>query len=222
MPDLPILLFTLRVAAVSTAVIAPIALLLAALASHHRRLRVPLDAIGALPLIVPPTAIGFILLEILSRRAPIGRLLTSAGIDVLFTPKAVIIACGVMSFPLMYTAFRVAIETSDLRYVQMARTLGVSPLGAFFRVTLPLAWRGLLSGIVLAYCRALGEFGATVLVAGNIPGRTQTLALAIYARVQSGRQAEATPLLVYVVVIAVASVVATELLVRRRQRRFAT
>lgn len=221
MPDLPLLLFTLRIAAISTAVIAPLALMLAAFASHAPRLRPFLDAAGSLPLVLPPTAVGFVLLELLSRRGPLGRVLEGAGIEVLFTPTAVVIACGVMSFPLMFTAFRVAIDTSDLRYVQIARTLGATPLSAFWRVTLPLAWRGLLSGVVLAYCRALGEFGATILIAGNIPGRTQTLALAIYERVQSGRQEEATPLLFYVVIIALTSVILAEVLVRRQRERLA-
>src|SRR5439155_16828220 len=142
------------------------------------------------------------LLEMLSRRAPFGRLLDRLGIDILFPPKAVVIACGVMAFPLMFTAFRVAIETTERRYFDVARTLGASPVRAFLRVTLPFAWRGLLSGLLLAFCRALGEFGVTILIAGNIPGRTQTLALAIYDRVQNGSDHEAAILVLYVVVMA--------------------
>src|SRR5438552_5711753 len=200
--DVQIVLFTLRMAAISTIVIAPFALALAAWSWRAGARGLILDALGALPLVVPPTAIGFVLLELLSRRAPIGRLLDRIGIDVLFTPKAVVIACGVMAFPLMFTAFRVAIETTDRRFFDIARTLGATPLRAFARVTLPLAWRGLLSGVLLAYCRAIGEFGATILVAGNIPGRTQTIALAIYDRVQEGRDADAALLVLYVVLIA--------------------
>jgi molybdate transport system permease protein len=219
--DLGIVLFTLKMAAISTVVIAPFALALATWSWRAGAKGLVLDAVGALPLVVPPTAIGFVLLELLSRRAPLGRLLDRAGIDVLFTPKAVVIACGVMAFPLMFTAFRVAIETTERRFFDIARTLGASPAHAFARVTLPLAWRGLLSGVLLAFCRALGEFGATVLVAGNIPGRTQTLALAIYDRVQLGRDAEAGVLVFYVVCVAWVLVGLSGLLIAKQRKRFA-
>src|SRR5204862_5072694 len=148
--DLPSVVFSLRRAAISTIVSAPFALGRASSSGRAGAKGLVLDAIGALPLVVPPTAIGFVLLELLSRRAPIGRLLDRIGIDVLFTPKAVVIACGVMAFPLMFTAFRVAIETTERRFFDIARTLGATPLRAFARVTLPLAWRGLVSGVLLA------------------------------------------------------------------------
>jgi molybdate transport system permease protein len=214
-----ILLFTLAVSAISTISIAPIALLLAGWSWRAGKKGFVLDALGALPLVLPPTAIGFLLLEILSRRSPIGAFLERLGIEVLFTPKAVILACAVMSFPLMFTAFRVAIETSDRRYFDVARTLGASPIRAFVRVTLPLAWRGLLSGFLLAFCRALGEFGATILIAGNIPGRTQTLALAIYDRVQNGSDHEAALLVAYVVVMAWVLVAISSVLIAQQRRR---
>src|SRR5216110_3544172 len=219
--DVHIVLFTLRMAAISTIVIAPFALGLAAWSWRAGGRGLVLDAFGALPLVVPPTAIGFILLELLSRRAPLGRLLDRLGVDVLFTPKAVVIACGVMAFPLMFTAFRVAIETTERRYFDIARTLGATPSRAFARVTLPLAWRGLLSGVLLAFCRALGEFGATILIAGNIPGRTQTLALAIYDRVQNGRDAEAGALVFYVVAVAWVLVGASGVLIAKQRKRYA-
>lgn len=218
--DLPLLLFTLRVAATSTLVIAPLALVLAALSwRSDSRARALFDTVAMLPLVLPPTAVGFVLLELLSRRHAIGALLERVGVEVLFTPAAVVIAAAVMSFPLMFTAFRVAIESSERRYFDVARTLGASPFRAFIRVTLPLAWRGLLGGVLLAFCRALGEFGATILIAGNIPGRTQTMALAIYDRVQSGREGEATHLVLYMVLIAIAAVGMSEVLVRRQRRR---
>jgi len=191
-----VVVFTICIAAISTACIAPVALALAAWSWRAGARAAVLDAAAALPLVLPPTAVGFLLLELFARRGPLGWL------HVLFTPAAVVIACGVMSFPLMFTAFRVALETTERRYFDLARTLGATPFRAFFRVTLPLAWRGLLSGVLLAYCRAIGEFGATILVAGNIPGRTQTIALAIYDRVQEGRDADAALLVFYVVLIA--------------------
>lgn len=219
MSDLPLLLFTLRVAAASTLAIAPLALVLAALSWRgDSRLRSLFDVMALLPLVLPPTAVGFVLLELLSRRHSVGALMERMGIEVLFTPAAAVIAAAVMSFPLMFTAFRMAIDSSDRRYFDIARTLGASPLRAFVRVTIPLAWRGLLAGGLLAFCRALGEFGATILVAGNIPGRTQTLALAIYDRVQAGREAEAVHLVVYIILIAVTAVAASEMLGSRRRR----
>ena len=216
-----ILLFTITIAAISTVVIAPVALALAAWSWRAGRKGLVVDAIAALPLVLPPTAVGFVMLEILSRRSPVGALLQRIGVEILFTPKAVVLACGVMSFPLMFTAFRVAIETSDRRYFDVARTLGASPVRAFLRVTLPLAWRGLLSGLLLAFCRALGEFGATILIAGNIPGRTQTLALAIYDRVQNGSDGEAAVLVLYVVLIAWVFVAISSVLIAQQRRRFA-
>ena len=216
-----ILLFTVTIAAISTVAIAPVALALAAWSWRAGRKGLVVDAIAALPLVLPPTAVGFVMLEILSRRSPVGALLQRIGVEILFTPKAVVLACGVMSFPLMFTAFRVAIETSDRRYFDVARTLGASPVRAFLRVTLPLAWRGLLSGLLLAFCRALGEFGATILIAGNIPGRTQTLALAIYDRVQNGSDGEAAVLVLYVVLIAWVFVAISSVLIAQQRRRFA-
>ncbi len=198
---------TLRVAAISTLIVAPVATILAAISWRARsNARTILDAIATLPLVLPPTAVGFLLLEVLSR-------------NILFTVAAVVIACAVMSFPLMFLAARAAIDGSDIRYFDVARTLGASPLRAFATVTLPLAWRGLLAGVILAFCRAIGEFGATIIIAGNIPGRTQTLALAIYDRINSGHDNAAMQLVLYVVIIAITAIIASELLIRRQRRR---
>jgi molybdate transport system permease protein len=211
---LPIVALTLRAAAISTAIVTPLAIALAALAWRAPSpVRAAIDAVATLPLVLPPTAVGFILLQLLSRNGPFG------GLDVLFTPTAVVIACAVMSFPLMYGAARASIDAAELRYFHMARTLGASPLRAFMTVTLPMAWRGLAAGVVLAFGRAIGEFGATILIAGNIPGRTQTLALAIYDRVNSGRDSEAMLLVLYVTLIALTVVIGGEMLVRRQRRR---
>jgi molybdate transport system permease protein len=146
-------------------------------------------------------------------------MLELAGIDVLFTWKAVAIATAVMSFPLLVRPARTAFETVDPRLMGIARSLGKSRLEAFWRVALPLSWRGILAGTLLAFSRALGEFGATILVAGNIPGRTQTLALAIFHRTQIGQDEAAFRLVGIVAAIAFVIVWATELLQRRRGRR---
>lgn len=212
--------FTLKIAAISTALIFPLALVVAgSLPRLPAKIRPLVETLCLLPLVLPPTAVGFLLLELLSRQSAIGSFLDAMGVEILFTPAAVVLATAVMSFPLMFRAFRVAFETVERRYVNVARTLGASPLQAFFRVVVPLSWRGMLSGVVLAYCRAIGEFGATIVIAGNIPGRTQTLALGIYQHIQSGREEEATQLLVFAVALGVAAITASEFLMRRQAAR---
>jgi molybdate transport system permease protein len=170
-------------------------------------------------LVLPPTAVGLLLLEALSRRTPIGGWLASHGIVIVFTWKAVVLAMAVMSFPLLVRSARTAFEEVDPRLVGLARTLGSSPAAAFWRVTLPLAWRGILAGVVLAFARALGEFGATVMIAGNIPGRTQTLSLAIFHNNQLGRDDRALVLAGVTTALAFAALWTAEWFARRRTRR---
>ena len=217
--DFSILLLTLRVALVSTAVILPLGIATAWRLSRGRGAGNRFgETLLALPLVLPPTAVGLLLLELLRRSGPLGRLLDRAGIEVLFTWKAVALATAVMSFPLLVRPARAAFSEVHPRLLGMARSLGHRPLSVFFRVALPLAWRGILGGALLAFSRALGEFGATILVAGNIPGRTQTLALAIFHRTQLGQDGGAFRLVALVVAIAFAAVWATEALERRRAR----
>lgn len=178
-----------------------------------------METVLSLPLVLPPTAVGLLLLELLARRAPLGRFLAAHGIDVVFTWKAVLVATAVMSFPLLVRSSRTAFEEVDPRLVGIARTLGCGPIAAFCRVTLPLAWRGVLAGTVLAFSRALGEFGATIMIAGNIPGKTQTLALAIFHDSQIGRDDRALVLAGVTVVLAFAALWLTEWITRRRGRR---
>ncbi len=177
------------------------------------------ETLLTLPLVLPPTAVGLVLLELLGRQGPVGRVLDAWGVEVVFTPRAVVLASAVMAFPLLVRSARTGFEEVDPRLVAVARTLGDSRVRAFFRVTLPLAWRGVLVGALLAFSRALGEFGATVLVAGNIPGRTQTLSLAIFQRTQLGRDAEALRLAGVAALLAFVAVFATEAVTRRRGRR---
>jgi molybdate transport system permease protein len=220
--DGSILLLTLRVAAVSTLSIAPIGVAAAwALARGRGPGRTLAETLLSLPLVLPPTAVGLLLLEALRKAGPLGRLLDRAGIEVVFTWKAVVLATAVMSFPLLVRPARAAFEEIDPRLLAMARSLGSSPLAAFRRVALPLAWRGILAGSLLAFSRALGEFGATILVAGNIPGRTQTMALAIFQRTQIGQDAAAMRLVALTMAIAFVTVWTTEVVTRRRSRRSA-
>ena len=217
-----VVLFTLEAAALATLVILPPGVAAAlALARYQGPGKGVLETLLSLPLVLPPTAVGLLLLEALARGGTLGSGLAAAGIEVVFTPKAVLLAMGIMSFPLLVRSARTAFEEVDPRLVGIARTLGCGPVAAFFRVTLPLAWRGVLAGTVLAFSRALGEFGTTIMVAGNIPGRTQTLALAIFQYNQTGRDERALVLAGVTVSLAFATLWTTEWITRRRSRRTA-
>jgi molybdate transport system permease protein len=218
--DVSILLLTLRVAALATLGILPIGIAVAYLLSRRQVIgRTLVETIVTLPLVLPPTAVGFLLLELLRGSGPVGRLLERAGIEVLFTWKAVVLATAVMSFPLLVRPALAAFEEVDPRLLAMGRSLGSGAFATFRRVALPLAWRGILAGALLAFSRALGEFGATILVAGSIPGRTRTLALAIFQRTQIGQDKAAMRLVGLTVALAFIAVWTTELLTRRRTRR---
>jgi len=180
------------------------------------------ETLVSLPLVLPPTAVGLGLLLLVGRSGPVGGwLYETFGIDVAFTWRGVVLASAVVAFPLLVRSARSAFEEVDPRLPAVARTLGRSPLGAFFAVELPLAWRGITAGAVLAFARALGEFGATILVAGNIPGQTQTLALALFQQVQVGRDREALELAILSVLLAAGAVIVSEILVRRREKTLA-
>jgi len=153
-----------------------------------------LEAVVVLPLILPPTVLGYYLLLIIGARGPVGRALAAVGVELAFTWRAAVVAACVGSIALLIKAAQAGFETVDQRLEQAARTLGRSEWSVFWSVTLPLAWRAVLAGTVLAFCRALGEFGITLMVAGSIPGRTQTLPLAIYDRVQANQMGEANAL----------------------------
>jgi molybdate transport system permease protein len=218
--DLSVLGLTLRVATISTLVILPLGLAAGwALARWQGRGRAIVETALSLPLVLPPTAVGLVLLELLRRSGPLGRLLDRSGLELLFTWKAVALATAVMSFPLLVRPVRAAFEEIDPRLLGLARSLGRRPAMVFATVALPLAWRGVATGVVLAFSRALGEFGATILVAGSIPGRTQTLALAIFHRTQIGQDEAAMRLVLLTVVLAFFAVWTSEILSRRRERQ---
>ncbi len=201
--DLSPLWLSLRVAAVATALTlllgVPIAWLLARVRFRGREV---VSAATMLPLVLPPTVLGYYLLVIFGRQGPIGSFLASQwGITIVFTWYAAAIASCIVSLPLLIRAAQAAFEGIDPSLENAARTLGRSELGVFATVTLPLAWRGILAGTVLAFARAMGEFGATLMVAGNIPGSTQTMPIAIYDAVQSGNR-ELANLLVLAITVA--------------------
>jgi molybdate transport system permease protein len=143
------------------------------------------DGVFLLPLVLPPTVVGFFLLLLFGRQGPLGKLLLRLGTTLVFSWPATVIAAAVVSFPLMYLTARAALEQVDTRYLQAARTLGASEWRVFWEVTLPLAWPGVLAGAILSFARALGEFGATLMIAGNIPGKTATIPIAIYFAVEA-------------------------------------
>jgi molybdate transport system permease protein len=146
-----------------------------------------LDAFCTLPLVLPPTVLGYYLIVVIGRKGWIGSwLYESFGVTLMFTWQGAVLASMVVSLPLVFKAARSAFEGVDPNLEKAARTLGLSEAGVFFRVSFPLAWPGILAGTMLAFARAMGEFGATLMVAGNLPGKTQTLSLAVYDAVQAG------------------------------------
>lgn len=174
-----------------------------------------LDAALTLPLVLPPTVLGYYLLVVIGRNGFLGRWLEDAfGIRLMFTWQAAVMAATVVSFPLVFRSARAALEGVGLNYENAARTLGQSEWSVFLRVSLPLAFRGILAGGMLAFARAMGEFGATLMVAGNLPGRTQTLSLAVYSAVQAGQDRLANILVLVISVACVFILVVTSKLVQ--------
>jgi molybdate transport system permease protein len=206
--------FTIWVAALSTLAILPIGLALAwALARGDWPGKSLVETFVTLPLVMPPVATGLILLTMLGKHGLGGWL----DVRIVFTWRAVLLALGVMSLPLLVRSARSAFEEVNPRLEQIARTLGASGWRVFFTITAPLAARGIVGGMLLAFARALGEFGATIMVAGNIQGKTQTLSLAIFENVQIGEDADAYRLLGVSVVLAFIAVWGSEFFLRRKK-----
>ncbi len=205
------LVLTLKVAAFATLAAllfgAAAGLLLARRAFWGRDV---LDAMFTLPMVMPPTVLGYYLIVLIGRRGWIGQWLwETLGITLMFTWQGAVFAAAIVAFPLVFKSARAAFEGVDAQLENAARTLGASELRVFYRVTLPLAWRGVLAGTMLAFARAMGEFGATLMVAGNIPGKTQTLSLAVYDAVQAGQDDLANFLVILTSVVCVLILVAS-------------
>jgi molybdate transport system permease protein len=211
--------FTLAVGLASTLVILPFGIILAWLfARKEWPLKSVVETAVLLPLVMPPVSTGLILLKIFGRRSPIGRWLYDRGVEIVFNWKGVLIAMAVMSFPLLVRSVRTSFSEVNPRLEQIAATLGASGLRIFLVITVPLAFKGIVAGALLAFSRALGEFGATILLAGNIPGRTQTLSLAIFNFVQTGKDTAAYDLLAITVVLAFVFVWCSEWLLRSEKK----
>ncbi len=211
--------FTAWASALATVLILPLGLATAwLLARHDWPGKSLVETLISLPLVMPPVATGLILLKLLGRRGAVGGFLHDHfDFDLVFTWRGVLLALGVMSFPLLVRSTRVAFEEVNPRLEQIARTLGAGEFRVFCTVTMPLAARGILGGMILAFARSLGEFGATIMVAGNIPGKTSTLSLAIYQSVQLGEDSHAFRLLSVSVALAFLAVWISEVLLHRKR-----
>jgi molybdate transport system permease protein len=209
------LLLSLRVATLATGLVLlggiPLAWLLARRDFLGKEL---LAALASLPLVLPPTVLGYYLLVTLGNRSPVGQWLNQAGMPLVFTWRGAVVAASVAAFPLLLQTARAGFESIDTRLEDVARTLGRSNLYIFWRVTLPLAWRSILAGIALTFARALGDFGATLMVAANIPGRTQTMSMYIYDLTQANKQSEANLMVLLMTVVAVIMLIAARRLAR--------
>lgn len=175
-----------------------------------------LSTLFSLPLVLPPTAVGYLLLQLFATDGLLGREVLGIDLDVILTWKGVVIACSVMATPLVVRTARVSFEAVDPRYEEMARTLGHGRIATFINYTLPLASKGLLAATILGFTRAVGEFGASIVLAGNIPGRTQTLASAIYSAQQAGQEGEANFLLGVALAVGFGSIFITEYLSQKQ------
>lgn len=209
---------TLQIALVATLIDFPIALALSWLIVKKRiRGRTILDVLASLPLAVPPVAIGYFLLILLGRNGPIGGFLHDTfGLDVVFTWVAAALASAIVAFPLMARAIMVAMDGVDERFEMSARSLGAGTLRVIMTITIPLAYRGMLAGVLLGFVRALSEFGATIVVAGNIPGKTQTIPLAIFSGVQLGDNDAAMRFAAISIALAVVTLLLHNWLLERR------
>jgi molybdate transport system permease protein len=209
--------FSATMALVATALALPPAVLLGwVLARRSFPGRSLLETLCTLPLVMPPVATGLILLRTFGRRSSLGRALDSLGIEIIFTWKAVVIAMAVMSLPIILLTAKAGFQQLNPRFEQMAASLGASPIRVFFRVSLPLASRSLIAAALLGFARALGEFGATIMIAGGIPGQTETLSVAIYRLTEIGREDDATGLMLLSVVLAFVAMLASNHVLRRQ------
>ena len=213
---LPLALLSLRVACAATLLSLPAGIALGYLLARRQFTGKSLvQALIALPMVLPPVAVGLGLLWLLGRQGPLGALWRATGIELVFTEGAAVLAAAVVGFPLLVRACEQAFAEVDARYERVARSLGMSRARAFARITLPLARRGILYGTLLAFTRALGEFGATAVVAGILPGRTETLALGIWSRIQLGDDGAALLLCGASFALALASLLVAETWLRR-------
>ena len=210
--------FSALMAALAIAVALPLAVALGwVLARWSFPGRSLVETLCTLPLVMPPVATGLILLRLFGRRSPVGQWLDAVGLEVIFTWKAVVIAMAVMSLPIMLLTTKAGFQQLNPRFEHMAASLGASPLGVFFRISLPLAGRSVMAAALLGFARALGEFGATIMIAGAIPGQTETLSVAIYRLTEIGREDAAVELMLLSVALAFVAMLASNHVLRQQR-----
>lgn len=200
------LLLSLKAAIISTIITFILGIYIAYLTTKLKRFKGLIDGVLTLPLVLPPTVVGFFLLVFLGKNSLVGKLLELYNISIVFSGAATIIASTVVSFPLIYRTARGAFEQLDKNMIYVARTLGLTEHEIFLKVMLPNSLSSIIAGTVLAFARALGEFGATIMLAGNIPGKTQTMAVAVYSAVQAGNRALAYKWVIIMVTISFISI----------------
>lgn len=199
MIDLMPLFLSFKTALLATAITSVLGILVAKwMVDYNGKSKGLIDGLLSLPLVLPPTVVGFFLLLLIGRNGPVGKFLNLFDITLIFSWEATVIAAVTVSFPLMYKTVRSSLEQVDINCINAAKTLGVSQWRIFFKITLPQAWPGIIAGVLFAFARSIGEFGATLMIAGNIPGRTQTIPIAIFFAAESGNM---TLALIWVLVI---------------------
>ena len=186
--DLSPLWISLKIASTATVITFLLGLITAWLVTGIRKGKHIVDGLLSVPLVLPPTVVGFLLLMMFGRSTALGRFLSTVGINIIFTWQGAVIAAVVVSFPVMYRGARGAIEQVDENLVYAARTLGMKEFKILRKVILPSAWPGIAASAVLSFARALGEFGATIMIAGNLPGKTETMSIAVYTAMQGGNR----------------------------------
>lgn len=216
-----LILLSIKVATVATFINIPIAIYIGWLIGRRNiKGKVILETVISLPLALPPVVTGYFLLILVGRESAFGQISQFLfGTDIVFTWVASAIAASVVSFPLMVRAIIVAMQGVDITLERSARSLGAGPIRTFILITLPLCYNGLVAGILLGFVRAIGEFGATIVVAGNIPGRTQTIPLAIYSKVQLGKDSEAMNLIIVSTILAIITLIIHHWLIVRGSRK---
>ena len=194
-------------------------LLAARLVVNMGKMKGLVDGIFSLPMVLPPTVVGFFLLILLGKNSAVGQVLEKLDAGVIFTWQGAVLAAIVVSFPIMYRTARGAFEQVDVNLIHAARTLGMTELQIFFQILLPVARPGIVAAVILSFARALGEFGATIMIAGNIPGKTQTMSLAIYTAMQSGNRELAYKWVAIIMAISIVTMILMNVCVKGRSRR---
>ncbi len=209
--DISPLIISLEASLIATVIVFVSGVFTAWVVTIAKKSKVFFDTVFSLPMVLPPTVIGFLLLILFGKNSFVGEFLSRFGINMVFSLKGAVAAAFTVSFPIMYTTARGAFEQVDSIYIDAAKTIGMSRLSIFTRIRLPIAWPGMIAGIVLTFARAMGEFGATIMIAGNLPGRTQTMSVAVYTAMQSGNRELASRWVAVILCISFLSIISVRL-----------